>query len=79
MLCCMSATRTQVYFSPQQREQLDALARRDGKTLAAVVREAVDAYVGRASPDPQATLDESFGSMPDFEAAARGDWDRGYG
>jgi predicted transcriptional regulator len=75
----MSATRTQVYFSPQQRDQLDALAKRDGKTLAAVVREAVDAYVGRESPNLQGTLDESFASLPDFEAATRSDWDRGYG
>jgi predicted transcriptional regulator len=75
----MAATRTQVYFTAEQRERLDALAKRDHKTLAAVVREAVDAYVAQASPDSDAALDDSFGSMPEFEAASRGDWDRGYG
>ncbi|HEY5195425.1 MAG TPA: CopG family transcriptional regulator [Solirubrobacteraceae bacterium] len=75
----MSATRTQVYFTEVQRESLDALARDQGKTLAAIVREAVDAYVATASPDADAVLDASFGSMPDLESADRGDWDRGYG
>jgi predicted transcriptional regulator len=75
----MSATRTQVYFTADQRERLDSLARRDGKTLAAVVREAVDAYVAAASPDLAGMLDESFGSMPDFAATRHDDWDRGYG
>jgi predicted DNA-binding protein len=39
----MSATRTQVCFTEEQRRRLDARARREGKTLAALVREAVDA------------------------------------
>jgi len=75
----MSATRTQVYFTEEQRRQLDALARREGKTLAAVVREAVDAYVAHAPPDVEVALDETFGSIPDLEVPARGEWDRGYG
>jgi hypothetical protein len=73
----MSATRTQVYFTEEQRRRLDALAEREGKTLAEVVREAVDAYV--APPDIDAVLDETFGSMPELEVPARGEWDRGYG
>ena len=79
MLCCMSATRTQVYFTEDQRRRLDALAEREGKTLAQVVREAVDAYVSEAPPDLEAVLDETFGSMPDLELPARSEWDRGYG
>jgi hypothetical protein len=47
--------------------------------VAAVVREAVDAYIRRASADLERTLDDTFGSLPDFEAAARSDWDRGCG
>jgi predicted transcriptional regulator len=75
----MSATRTQVYFTAEQRERLDALAKRDGKTLAAIVREAVDAYVAHAGPDAETALADAFGSMPDLSAADRAGWDRGYG
>jgi hypothetical protein len=75
----MSATRTQVYFSAEQRRRLDERARREGKTLAAVVREAVDAYVTVPLPDLDAVLDESFGSMPDIQVPPRSEWDRGYG
>lgn len=75
----MSATRTQVYFTEAQRMRLDARARQEGKTLAALVREAVDAYVTQTPPELQAVLDDTFGSMPDLELPARGEWDRGYG
>jgi len=75
----MSATRTQVYFTEEQRRRLDALAKREGKTLAEVVREAVNAYVAQAPPDLEVVLDETFGSMPDLEVPARSEWDRGYG
>lgn len=75
----MSATRTQVYFTDEQRRRLDARARQEGKTLAAVVREAVDAYVAQAPPELQVVLDETFGSIPDLDVPARRAWDRGYG
>jgi predicted DNA-binding protein len=75
----MSATRTQVYFTEEQRRKLDALAQHEGKTLAAVVRDAVDAHVAREAADTGAALDEAFGSMPDLEVPARSEWDRGYG
>ncbi len=75
----MSSTRTQVYFTEEQRRQLDALARREGKTLARVVREAVDAYVAQASPHLDVVLEETFGSIPELEVPAREEWDRGYG
>ena len=75
----MSATRTQVYFTEEQRRRLDARARREGKTLAAVVREAVDAHVAHEPPALEVVLDETFGSMPDIEVPPRSEWDRGYG
>lgn len=75
----MSSTRTQVYFTEEQRRQLDALARREGKTLARVVREAVDAYVAQASPRLDVVLEETFGSVPELEVPTREEWDRGYG
>ena len=75
----MPATRTQVYFTEEQRRRLDALARREGKTLAAVVRDAVDAHMARTAPDLQTALDAVFGAMPELEVPARSEWDRGYG
>ncbi|MFZ0091859.1 MAG: CopG family transcriptional regulator [Solirubrobacteraceae bacterium] len=75
----MSATRTQVYFTQQQRQALDELAARQGKTLAEVVREAVDAYLARAPADSDAMLDRTFGSIPGLQVPARSEWDRGYG
>lgn len=75
----MSATRTQVYFSEEQRRLLDARARREGKTLAALVREAVDAYVADEPVDLAEALDATFGALPDLVVPSRDEWDRGYG
>ncbi len=36
-------------------------------------------YVSQEPPDLMVVLDETFGSMPDFEVPARSEWDRGYG
>ena len=41
---CMYSERTQVLLSPEQVERLKRLARRDGRSLGAVIRDAVDAY-----------------------------------
>ena len=75
----MPARRTQVYFTEDQRRRLGVLAKREGKTLAEVVREAVDAHVSQEPPALAVVLDETFGSMPDFEMPPRREWDRGYG
>lgn len=74
----MSATRTQVYFTRQQRQALDELAEREGKTLAELVREAVDAYLAEAH-DADDALERTFGSIPRLEVPPRDEWDRGYG
>jgi hypothetical protein len=71
------ATRTQVYLTREQRAQLDALGRREGKALAELVREALDAYLARAGADPDEALRATFGSMPSLETPARNDWERG--
>lgn len=74
----MPATRTQIYLTKKQRQQLDARRKREGKTLAAVVRDAVDAYVARdktSAADIQAVLDRTFGSIPDLEVPSRDEWD----
>ena len=62
------ATRTQIYLSAQQRRRLDERRKREGKTLAAVIRDAIDAYLER--PDlktAKAILDATFGIAPDFD------------
>ncbi len=41
---CMYSERTQVLLSPEQVDRLKRLARRDGRSLGAVIRDAVDAY-----------------------------------
>jgi predicted DNA-binding protein len=83
----MSATRTQVYLTQEQRDRIDALRARDGRTLAQVIRAALDEYLslhGREAEDRdraerERALDETFGIAPDFPYPGRGDWDRGYG
>lgn len=74
----MAATRTQIYLTKKQRQQLDARRKREGKTLAAVVRDAVDAYLIRdesRAADIQAVLDRTFGSIPDLEVPSRDEWE----
>lgn len=76
----MSATRTQVYFTEEQRTRIDALRARDGRTMAQIVREALDRYLDEEeTPDLQTAHDLTFGSRPDFEVPSRDEWDRGYG
>ena len=41
--------RTQVYLKQNQYELLKARARREGKSLAEVIRDSVEAYFGRAA------------------------------
>lgn len=41
---CMHSERTQVLLSPEQRARLERIAAREGRSLGAVIREAVDAY-----------------------------------
>lgn len=76
----MSTVRTQIYLTKEQRRRLDARGKRESKSLAALVREALDAYlVERRPEDIQAVLDATFGSMPDLVVPSRDEWDRGYG
>lgn len=79
-----AATRTQVYLTQEQRDRIEALRSHDGRTLAEVIRAALDEYLAthgqRAAEldlaDKQRVLDETFGSMPDLEVPSRDDWDR---
>jgi hypothetical protein len=40
----MHSERTQVLLSPEQRARLERVAAREGRSLGAVIRDAVDAY-----------------------------------
>lgn len=83
----MAATRTQVYLTDEQRRQIEELRARDGRTLAEVIRAALDEYLEthgheareRERAETQRILDETFGIAPDFPYPDRSDWDRGYG
>ncbi len=79
MLRCMSSIRTQVYLTRDQRRKLDARARREAKTLASVIRDAVDAYTLEEPQDVDRALAATFGASPDLKVPARSEWDRGLG
>ena len=73
----MGATRTQIYLTPEQRQKLDVRRKREHKTLAAVVRDAIDAYLRAPEPkaDYQRVLNETFGSLPDLTVPSRDEWE----
>lgn len=79
-----AATRTQVYLTQEQRDRIEELRAHDGRTLAEVIRSALDEYLaahGRVSEEArraetQRVFDETFGSMPDLEYPDREEWDR---
>lgn len=71
------AQRTQIYLTSEQRRRLDEIATREGKTLAQVIREAVDAYLTGAVPDATTVLAATFGAAPDLVVPSRDEWQRG--
>lgn len=77
MLCCMPATRTQVYLTADQRRRIDEVAKTEGLTLAEVVRRAVDAYLADTHVDADTALAATFGADPHAAAPDRDEWDRG--
>jgi predicted DNA-binding protein len=72
----MSATRTQIYFSEEQRRRIDRVAAAKGISMAELVREAVDEYLGDGS-DPSEALAATFGAAPEATVPSRDDWRRG--
>ncbi len=75
----MASRRTQIYLTGVQRDRLDAIRRRDRKSLAQLVREAIDAYLGGDQADVDQALKASFGSIPDLDVPSRDEWYRGHG
>jgi predicted DNA-binding protein len=68
--------RTQISLTDEQRRRLDERARREGRSLAALIREAVDRYL-EAGPDQAEALAATFGALPTFWVPSRDEWDRG--
>lgn len=66
----MFSERTQVLLRPDQRERLDAAARRRGMSVGAVIREAVDAYFGPRSRTRADAIEALFAMEAPVE-----DWD----
>ncbi len=75
----MAATRTQIYLTEEQRARLDEIRRRDGRSLAELVREAIDEYLENSAPSASDALRQTAGALPDLEVPARAEWDRGHG
>ncbi len=73
----MSTTRTQIYITEDQRRRLDELRRRDGVSLAALIRAAIDAYLAGTAPDPHDALDATFGQAASVTVPSRDEWVRG--
>ena len=73
----MSATRTQVYLTDEQRQRVDALAELEGVTMAEIIRRALDVYLKDEDPDPELALAATFGAAPDAMVPDRDEWDRG--
>lgn len=72
----MSATRTQIYFTQEQRDRIDRAAAARGITMAELVREAVDEYLSD-EVDPAEALATTFGASPEAAVPSRDDWQRG--
>jgi hypothetical protein len=73
----MSATRTQIYLTHEQRQAVDRVAAAEGVSMAEVIRRALAAYLPDAAPDPAAALAATFGAAPDAVVPSRDEWDRG--
>ena len=75
----MASTRTQVYLTAEQRKRLDELGKRQGKSLAELIRTAIDRYLQEETTLTEAEVEEilrsTFGIAPDFEVPPR-EWGR---
>lgn len=75
----MPATRIQIYLTTEQRVRLDEIRRREGRSLAALVREAIDVYLQSSAPSLEEALRETSGAVPELEVPGREEWDPGRG
>ena len=68
--------RTQIYLTDEQRRRLDEIGTRTGKSMARVIREALNAYLASAEPEAGKALAATFGATPEIEVPSRAEWDR---
>jgi predicted transcriptional regulator len=74
----MGSTRTQIYLTDEQRRRLDQVRRTEARSLAHVIRDAIDAYLESwqtRNDDVERILAETYGSVPDLDVPPRSDWD----
>lgn len=66
--------RTQISLTEQERRVLDAASARTGRSISALIREAVDAVYGdeRSTEDDLAAMRRAFGSWGDRDRPADG-------
>lgn len=78
MYTALYMVRMQIYLTEAQRRLLERKARALGEPVAAVIRRAVDRYLGRGEPDadPRIALERTLGALPDLEVPPRSEWDR---
>ncbi len=72
----MSATRTQVYLTADQRRSIDQIAARNGTTMAEVIRTALDRYLRDGDVDVDHALASTFGAAPEASVPSRDEWSR---
>lgn len=72
----MSATRTQVYLTDEQRSRIDKVSEAEGIPMAEVIRRALDRYLGD-DVDAAEALRSTFGAVPEATSPDRGEWQRG--
>jgi len=71
----MSATRTQIYLTAEQRQRIDRAVKSSGLTMAEVIRRALDQYLVNEA-DPTAALAATFGGDPAAVVPSRDEWAR---
>lgn len=67
----MSATRTQIYLSEEQRKAVDEAAAAEGVSMAEVIRRALTSYLAGRTTDPEPALTATFGAAPEADAPPR--------
>jgi predicted DNA-binding protein len=71
----MSATRTQIYLTEEQRTRIDRVSEAEGIPMAEVVRRALDQYLDD-DVDAAEALRSTFGAAPDAASPSRDEWQR---
>lgn len=72
----MSAIRTQIYLTEEQRVRVDLAAEALGVTMAELIRRAIDDYLGDEI-DPSSALASTYGADPEASVPSRDSWQRG--